>query len=158
MVILTNSLPQILKETANVFNISVINIYMHFSDCHFSAAVIPSEPIENTIIDRQKTLVNIWTNSDCPNGAWNLCQTCFIVTLLVDCLDKELIAYQTLCKYFIQVLSFVTLVHITQTATRVGPTITGSSFAAGCLRNLLPGSAPISLQWFKIVLIIQQYL
>jgi len=35
-------------------------------------------------------------------------------------------------------------------------TITGSSFAAGCLRNLLPGSAPIFLQWFKLVLIIQQ--
>jgi len=35
-------------------------------------------------------------------------------------------------------------------------TITGSSFAAGCLRNLLPGSAPVSLQWFELVLIIQQ--
>ena len=35
-------------------------------------------------------------------------------------------------------------------------TITGSIFAAGCLRNLLPGSAPISLQWFMLVLIIQQ--
>jgi len=31
-------------------------------------------------------------------------------------------------------------------------TITGSGFAAGCLRNLLPGSAPICLQWFKLVL------
>jgi len=37
-------------------------------------------------------------------------------------------------------------------------TITGSSFAAGCLRNLLPGSAPIFLQWFKLVLTIQQKL
>jgi len=26
----------------------------------------------------------------------------------------------------------------------------GSSFAAGCMRNLLPGSAPISLQWFSL--------
>ena len=31
------------------------------------------------------------------------------------------VAYKTLSKYFIQVLSFVILVHITQTATRVGP-------------------------------------
>jgi len=29
-------------------------------------------------------------------------------------------------------------------------TITGSSFAAGCMRNLLPGSAPISLKWFSL--------
>jgi len=35
-------------------------------------------------------------------------------------LNKELIAYKTLSKYFIQVLSFVPLVHITQTATKVG--------------------------------------
>jgi len=28
--------------------------------------------------------------------------------------------------------------------------ITGSSCAAGCMRNLLPGSAPISLQWFSL--------
>ena len=34
------------------------------------------------------------------------------------------VAYKTLSKYFIQVLSFVTLVHITQTATRVGPNYT----------------------------------
>jgi len=36
------------------------------------------------------------------------------------------IAYKTLSlsKYFIQVLSFATLVHITQTATRVGPNYT----------------------------------
>ena len=31
-------------------------------------------------------------------------------------------------------------------------TITGPSFAAGCIRNLLPGSAPISLQWFSLYL------
>jgi len=54
-----------------------------------------------------------------PNGAWNLCQICFIVILLVNCLDKELIAYKTLSKYFIQVLTFVTLVHTTQTVTRL---------------------------------------
>jgi len=80
-----------------------MHIYMHVSNCHFPAAVIPSESTENTITDSQKVLVNIWTNSDCPNGAWNLCQICFIVTLLVNCLDKELIAYKTLSKYFIQV-------------------------------------------------------
>ena len=34
------------------------------------------------------------------------------------------VAYKTLSKYFIQVLSFVTLVHITQTATRVGSNYT----------------------------------
>jgi len=34
------------------------------------------------------------------------------------------IAYKTLSKYFIQVLSFVPLVHITQTTTRVGPNYT----------------------------------
>ena len=34
------------------------------------------------------------------------------------------VAYKTLSKYFIQVLSFVPLVHITQTATRVGPNYT----------------------------------
>jgi len=38
--------------------------------------------------------------------------------LLVDCLDIELVAYKTLSKDFIQVLSFVTLVHITQTANQ----------------------------------------
>jgi len=39
-------------------------------------------------------------------------------------LEKELIAYKTLSKYFIQVLSFAPLVHITQTATWVGPNYT----------------------------------
>jgi len=34
------------------------------------------------------------------------------------------VAYKPLSKYFMQVLSFVTLVHITQTATRVGPSYT----------------------------------
>ena len=34
------------------------------------------------------------------------------------------VAYKTLSKYFLQVLSFATLVHITQTATRVGPNYT----------------------------------
>jgi len=34
------------------------------------------------------------------------------------------VAYKTLSKYFIQVLSFVTPVHITHTATRVGPNYT----------------------------------
>jgi len=34
------------------------------------------------------------------------------------------VAYKTLSKYFIQVLSFATLVHVTQTATRVGPNYT----------------------------------
>jgi len=34
------------------------------------------------------------------------------------------VVYKTLSKYFIQVSSFVTLVHITQTATRVGPNYT----------------------------------
>jgi len=72
----------------------------------------------------KKFLVNIWTNSDCPNEAWNLCHICLIVTLLVTCLDKELIAYKTLSKNLIQVLSFVPLVPITQTATRVGPNYT----------------------------------
>jgi len=37
-------------------------------------------------------------------------------------------------------------------------TITGPSFSASILRDRLPGSAPISLQWFKLVLIIQQCL
>jgi len=67
----------------------------------------------------QKILVNIWTNPGWPNGAWNLCQIGFIVTLLVNCLDKELIAYKTLSKHFMQVLSSPT-----QTATRVGPNYT----------------------------------
>jgi len=53
-----------------------------------------------------------------------LYQICFIVTLLINCLDKRLIAYKILSKYFIQVLPFVPLVHITQTATRVGSTYT----------------------------------
>jgi len=51
-------------------------------------------------------------------------ESSFIVTLLVNCLDKELIASKTLSTYFIQVLSFVPLIHITQTATRVGPNYT----------------------------------
>jgi len=34
------------------------------------------------------------------------------------------VVYKTLSKYFIQVLSFVTPVDITQTATRVGPNYT----------------------------------
>jgi len=43
-------------------------------------------------------------------------------TVLYDiCIN---VAYETLSNYFIQVLSFVTLVHITQTATRVGPNYT----------------------------------
>jgi len=37
-------------------------------------------------------------------------------------------------------------------------TITGPSFSAGSLRDRLPGSAPISLQWIKLVLIIHQCL
>jgi len=43
-------------------------------------------------------------------------------TVLYDVLIN--IAYKTLSKYFVQVLSFITLVHITQTATRVGPNYT----------------------------------
>jgi len=36
--------------------------------------------------------------------------------------------------------------------------ITGPRFSAGILRDRLPGSAPISLQWFKLLHIIQQCL
>jgi len=36
-------------------------------------------------------------------------------------------------------------------------TIPGSCFAAGCLKNLLPGPAPTFLQWFKLSLIIRPY-
>ena len=43
-------------------------------------------------------------------------------TVLYDVLLN--VVYKTLSKYFIQVLSFVTLVHITQTATRVRPNYT----------------------------------
>jgi len=50
-----------------------------FQTATFRAAVVPSESTENTIIDSQKVLFNIWTNSVCPNGAWNLFQICFIV-------------------------------------------------------------------------------
>jgi len=46
-------------------------------------------------------------------------------TVIVPCTVLYDIAvnvdYKTLSKFFIQVLSFVTPVHITQTATRVGP-------------------------------------
>jgi len=49
-----------------------------FQTATFPAAVIPSESTVNTIIDRKNILVNIWRNSDCRNGAWNLCQICFI--------------------------------------------------------------------------------
>jgi len=35
----------------------------------FPAVVIPGESTENIIFDRQQIVVNIWTNSDCPNGA-----------------------------------------------------------------------------------------
>jgi len=44
--------------------------------------------------------------------------------LLVKCFDKELIAYKTLSKYFIQVLLFVPLVHVAQNATKVSPNYT----------------------------------
>jgi len=54
----------------------------------------------------------------------NLCQTCFTVTLLVSCLDKELIPYKTLSKYFMQALSFAPLVHISQKATGLDPNYT----------------------------------
>jgi len=54
-----------------------------FQTATFLAASIPSESAENTIIDRRKKLVNIWTNSDCPNGAWNLFQTCFKLLCLL---------------------------------------------------------------------------
>ena len=43
-------------------------------------------------------------------------------TVLYDVPINE--AYKTLSKYFIQVLSFVTLVHIKQTAARVDPNYT----------------------------------
>jgi len=43
-------------------------------------------------------------------------------TILYDVLIN--VAYKTLTKYFMQVSSFVTLVHITQTATRLGPNFT----------------------------------
>ena len=43
-------------------------------------------------------------------------------TVLYDILIN--VAYKTLSEYFIQVLSFVTLVLITQTAARVGPNYT----------------------------------
>jgi len=54
MVVITNSLPLIWKETTNVFNISVIDIYCTcmFRAATFSAAVIQST--ENAIIDKQK--------------------------------------------------------------------------------------------------------
>ena len=39
MVIITNSLSQIWKETMNVINISVIDIYMYVSDCYFSRSL-----------------------------------------------------------------------------------------------------------------------
>jgi len=80
--------------------------------------------VKTPSVTDQTFLVNIWTNSECPNGAWNHRQICFLVTLLVNCLGKELIAYKIPFKYFIQVLSFVTLVHIAQTATKVGPNYT----------------------------------
>jgi len=37
-----------------------------FQTATFPAAVIPSEPTKNTIIDRRRQF-SIWTNSDCPN-------------------------------------------------------------------------------------------
>jgi len=40
-----------------------------FQTAIFPAAVISSESTENSITDRQKNLVNISTNSDCPNWA-----------------------------------------------------------------------------------------
>ena len=49
-------------------------------------------------------------------------------TVIVTCIvlyDVPInVAYKTLSKYFIQVLSFVTMVHVTQTATRVSPNYT----------------------------------
>jgi len=58
------------------------------------------------------------------------CRLSYSYTVIVSCTVlydvPTNIAYKTLSlsKYFIQVLSFATLVHITQTATRVGPNYT----------------------------------
>jgi len=40
-----------------------------FQTATFPATVIPSESTENITTDDKKILVNIGTNSDCPNGA-----------------------------------------------------------------------------------------
>jgi len=78
------------------------------------------------------------STKDCPSGnetrTQNACASVPIrivsysyavivpCTLLYDITIN--VAYKTLSKYFIQVLSFVTPVHITQTATRVSPNYT----------------------------------
>jgi len=58
----------------------------------------------------------------------SICIVSYSYTVIVPCTvlyDIPInVAYKTLSKYFIQVLSFVTLVHITQAATRVGPNYT----------------------------------
>jgi len=54
-----------------------------FQTATFPAASIPSESTENTITDRRKILVNLWTNSHCPNGVWNLFQICFKLLCLL---------------------------------------------------------------------------
>ena len=62
-----------------------------------------------------------------------VCHTYCIIFVCCDCAMYMLydipvnVAYKTLSKYFIQVLSFVTPVHITQAATRVGPNYTQHS-------------------------------
>jgi len=57
-----------------------------------------------------------------------ICIVSYSYTVIVPCIllyDVPInVAYKTLSKYFIQILSFVTLIHITQTASRVGPNYT----------------------------------
>ena len=81
------------------------------------------------------TSVRPTSTKDCTSGnetrTQNACASVpirivsYSYTVIVPCTvlyDVPInVAYKTLTKYFIQVSSFVTLVHITQTATRVGP-------------------------------------
>jgi len=84
------------------------------------------------------TSVQPSSNKDCTSGneahtqnacaSVPVCIVSYLYTVIVPCTvlyDVPInIAYKTLPKYFMQVLSFVPLVHITQTATRVGPNYT----------------------------------
>ena len=84
------------------------------------------------------TSVRPASTKDCTSGnetrTQNACASVpirivsYLYTVIVSCTvlyDIHLnVAYKTLSKYFIQVLSFATPVHITQTAIRVGPNYT----------------------------------
>jgi len=79
---------------------------MHVSDCYFSRSIDSYESTENTIINRRKHFGSYLNKFRLSEWGLKPLPNLFEVALIVDCLDKELVAYpSTLYKYCL-VLSF----------------------------------------------------